>query len=981
MDPIQVTQQVRYALSQLSGENAHHDFEHLSRRLTEQRIVSNVIPATGPVSAYGDQGRDFETFPTYIQSVDMAERCFVGLTSDKRLAFCCTLQKDSLKAKVLEDVKRIVESEVPFDGVFVFAEADVPVGLRNGIRDEVKSRCGLDFELFDGKAIAELLSDPEVFWIAARYLHLPAEIMPPPSEPKDSYEEAIERWRANDEPAGTYGEYLDLRRALRLTTFSKEHRKDLPFWLAQAERLRQATVPVLQRKLDYEISVACLRGMGTLSGQEERLRSYFSDVPSLDGPADLLDAQVLIQYTFGALVSGLVDLDPAEVESWRQVLADRFAELLPAAEGKDAAQLHESLGSLHLILPWDGVEDPAVNTSMLDAALESWDQAASFAEQAWLFPVDTLSDLVTAAAPMLAERPLYQPLTRRLDALTEQRGGRSRAAEKCRDRAMALFRAENLVAAIRELHSARIDWFTGDTLRGSLLALAITAHCYDKLGLHMAAKYYWLSLAYIAVNSGDQSVLDLAPTALLKSALSDYSQGNFISFIEIASVGLDHHAVLDKSPWDFEQDEDLRHTWFALSVTLVAGRRHHPQFAAQLESLLARYGLLEETERLLSADFANWLTQPSDAETAKKIEVELGAPGFADCGPNRTLVFCALGLTWRIEFANSHETVLAAERFAAFVQVIAAELAGVDLRLMPTEIRIRAEVTTDDASAEPKPSNDGRYWDVRLVPDLLLDPSMPPFAATLAAVLTVLGDVSLLEVAAFHARFEHAIAQRLEAKLVPGVIYDQAWRSFVPAARFSSEMRMAATPLTSGDAIIPNEHEALAWIDTPGPGYSQNKAQELLAHRYTRLRAALTNTFPRLLKNGKVRSDLKTLKAEGWLDWRIMNAVHTIVMNWRMRQEGDAPKTAAEFERIAAEVGFDDDEVTAAIPASEITLEAMMMADSVNLGAALKTWGLETHQRTPDIEAFRRLLDKRFGHSRDDIPHADPLDSTTWEYE
>jgi hypothetical protein len=67
-NPDQIKTHIRFQLEQLSTKNAHHDFEHLCRNLTRARICSNIIPATGPVSAGGDQGRDFETFRTYLNS-------------------------------------------------------------------------------------------------------------------------------------------------------------------------------------------------------------------------------------------------------------------------------------------------------------------------------------------------------------------------------------------------------------------------------------------------------------------------------------------------------------------------------------------------------------------------------------------------------------------------------------------------------------------------------------------------------------------------------------------------------------------------------------------------------------------------------------------------------------------------------------------------------------------------------------------------
>src|SRR6267378_6688113 len=61
-NPEQASQYLRFTLSQLAGKNGHHTFERLCFQLARRRIYSNLVPATGPVSAGGDQGADFETY-------------------------------------------------------------------------------------------------------------------------------------------------------------------------------------------------------------------------------------------------------------------------------------------------------------------------------------------------------------------------------------------------------------------------------------------------------------------------------------------------------------------------------------------------------------------------------------------------------------------------------------------------------------------------------------------------------------------------------------------------------------------------------------------------------------------------------------------------------------------------------------------------------------------------------------------------------
>src|SRR5215216_689626 len=108
-DTAQIISQIRFALERLSERNAEHDWEHLSRHLARERICSNVLPATGPVQAGGDQGRDFETFRSFLARNPLRGRAFVGLVSERPLAFACTLEK-RLATKIKRDVTTIMSS-------------------------------------------------------------------------------------------------------------------------------------------------------------------------------------------------------------------------------------------------------------------------------------------------------------------------------------------------------------------------------------------------------------------------------------------------------------------------------------------------------------------------------------------------------------------------------------------------------------------------------------------------------------------------------------------------------------------------------------------------------------------------------------------------------------------------------------------------------------------------------------------------------
>jgi tetratricopeptide (TPR) repeat protein len=168
---------IRFQLDQLSVRNEHHSFEHLCRHLARARICSNILPATGPVSSGGDQGRDFETFRTYLSRSAIAGSSFVGLASAEAIAFACTLtQKENLASKIKEDVAVIAGGRAHLEGIHYFCSSDLPVAHRHKLQDWASEAHGTPLEIYDGQAISELLAEGDVFWIATRFLAVPGEI-------------------------------------------------------------------------------------------------------------------------------------------------------------------------------------------------------------------------------------------------------------------------------------------------------------------------------------------------------------------------------------------------------------------------------------------------------------------------------------------------------------------------------------------------------------------------------------------------------------------------------------------------------------------------------------------------------------------------------------------------------------------------------------------------------------------------------------
>ena len=93
--------------SRFVRRNEHHTFEEICYRIAKRLLSSNVLLATGPVSAGGDQGRDAETYYTRLPQELPAAGGFVGRATTEPLVVACSVQKSGLGEKIRADVKAI----------------------------------------------------------------------------------------------------------------------------------------------------------------------------------------------------------------------------------------------------------------------------------------------------------------------------------------------------------------------------------------------------------------------------------------------------------------------------------------------------------------------------------------------------------------------------------------------------------------------------------------------------------------------------------------------------------------------------------------------------------------------------------------------------------------------------------------------------------------------------------------------------------
>jgi hypothetical protein len=498
--------------------------------------VPNLQEATGPVSAGGDQGRDFESYKTYLAG-SLGSGAFVAKASDDLIVGACTLNKDTL-SKIAADLETICSGYLACPNrVLYFCEQDIPIAKRHRAQMACRGKYGAELAIYDGTWIANELTASDTFWLAQRFLSVSSEFSPP-REFDEHYDALQTKWIIDGSLPESFGDFLAIRDGLRTSVRVDGARQDLDQWLELIRPFTQLREPRwLVQRARYEVCLAEMRGHHTLEPVIDLWRAFLAHVSHTTAAEELSNAVVLLIYGAEANGRGQAALREGELQAETARLNSILETALPSrSDGQETPSILESLA---MLVPFTSIAFADETRARL--MLEAWSKVVKAATSTPFYPIVRLGDMFMKLNDLLGGDPSFRELSIDVDALVAEREGLSDLAARARTRAVFDLKHGRRIAALAELHHARVGWLQDDTIDGAVLAMLLLSEVYDDVNLHFAARYYAAGALYVAINHPSDKVNRLISQAAFRLANTFYAAGEGMSYIHSLSYGLKLH--------------------------------------------------------------------------------------------------------------------------------------------------------------------------------------------------------------------------------------------------------------------------------------------------------------------------------------------------------------------------------------------------------------------------------------------------------
>jgi len=718
---------IKYSLEILNRENGGAKFEQLATDLINKTICSNIIPATGPYSG-GDKGQDGTTHTSFITDSDNLFRIWIKSPEPQKekIVFAFSINK-RWKSKVSKDVDKIIKNNLQPDKVIFTTNQFIKEKNKINVIQEIQKEKRVALEILDGTWITNHLKE-KYYDLAIKYLGLPATLDP-------EIEKIIDRILGFRKGGMSKEESLEVKDLLERASYRSRYHSFLEHRMADLKKAAD-----IQSKYEDFYDEAIKNYEEALTEKDnvndkyliaDTFYNYFKALQKtlagriritkkIDEYLDLIISNKLYEYyKFISVWIFLLlpDYDKKSLGKFNLLgFIDNFLSELNKTPNDLPPHIKASIQETKLLLDSIFSQEDSELINKFKNHLHS-------VKDIVLYPLTTYARIIATMAPRFYENSEYEDLYNETEQLIGEKESVFSKAQLRKDRAIQLFDAGFMDAAIRDMNIVKFQWFSEETLRGSLLSSWMLHEAYKKLKLYHASIYELYFILQLSTFNRAALHKDLIVSSLAflyyTYLMAGYS-GTAYAFARLA-IGAERKYGIKPHP-DEPFSENVQRN-FPLMLNEV--RNKYPTLHDNLLDLFKNHAdesLQTYLEIVYSSDeeFEKGFEDPDELAKAKKFRKDLLAGNFSlskktdnpvviDETANLQIIeFSYENISFKVSFTKNYLLRLVAESISSFIQILLVEvIKKYDLCWIEDDIRIvisKEEVSTDYQITE-KPNN------------------------------------------------------------------------------------------------------------------------------------------------------------------------------------------------------------------------------------------------------------------------------------
>lgn len=593
---------LEYHLDTLTSRNQETDFERFALALVRKVICPNLRPQTGPTGG-GDAKVDSETFPV---ASELELAWYTGSDSraaaSERWAFAFSAKKKWVP-KVRSDIEKIANTQREYKRAFFVSNQFASDRNRSQEEDALSKKFGFKVTIFDRAWILDQVFTSNLQNLAIEFLKIDLPIndsvllgyadVKRKSDLKELDEKIVEQVRIAAFGPALVDDCLYsaiLARAIEVPEVELDGR----FLRARSMADKHGTVRQ-QIEVAYQEAWTAYwwkedySGFGLLYSKIEKL--VFAS-PSIDS-LQLLDTLWFILFTISKLE--VLDSDELQINAKTIALAGALTEISVREDLPNGSLRARSMLAVQQIA--HTLPDPPESVfEQLRTIIQESDGLIGF-------PVEPLIASLTEVGQFFIGNSSYDRLFELMLDVTSTRSGEIAKGKMLLDRGIQLAAEDRFYEAIRVIGRCLNLFAKDESVDELILALFVSGHCYQSVGLFWAARGALFNSAELILRQFDVH----ADTSYLGTKCFDSLKWVELSLGRVGSVLLAHKLDilwrnnLSVGPIEFEPTQ-RDHTFdFALGILMLTASPEQLKLMEMLPDVLGRLALDGARDALLYA--------------------------------------------------------------------------------------------------------------------------------------------------------------------------------------------------------------------------------------------------------------------------------------------------------------------------------------------------------------------------------------------